>query len=370
LATLNAVLTGSYLRSAISVSVVLVGAFIVTGLLSSSYKRAREAQGHRHYEIGQALAGAGNTAGAAEEYRKALLFLPDEQEYRLSLSMALIELGRLDEAETHLQELLDSDPTNGTINLLLARVAQRRGKVTEAIDYFERAVYGYWPHDKIPVRHAARWELVSLLQTEKRRTETVGELLQLYANSPNDPKERSKIGFMLLQYGATSDAINVFRDLVRDFPRYADSYHGLGKAYLDSGDYAAAHTEFQYAVRLNANDREAQTSLEFTNSILSMDPMLPRLSSLDRVRRSRALLDRVINYLQSCGGKTIAADTPVPQNIEEAKKLLNSTYSDTDQYLDQLQDAAEQLWKTRNTACGSAPAHDQALESLMPRMGS
>ncbi len=310
------------------------------------------------------MEGAGNVAGAAEEYRKALLFLPDEQEYRLSLSIALIELGKLDEAETHLQELLDTDPTNGTINLMLARVAERRHKTTEAIDYFERAVYGYWPPNKIPIRHAARWELVSLLANEKRRTEVVGELLQLYANSPNDPKERSKIGFMLLHYGAVSDATNVFHDLVRDSPRYVEGYYGLGKAYLESGDYTAARTEFQYAARLDAADRDAQSLLVLTNTILSMDPMLPRLSSIDRVRRSRALLDRIITYLQTCA----AANAPVPQNLADAKTLGGSDYQDLDQYLNQLQDASQQLWKTRSAVCGNAAPHDQVLESLMPRM--
>lgn len=110
-------------------------AFTFTGFLSAAYKRARENQGRRHYQIGETLRKAGNVEGAAEEYRKALLFLPDDPEYRISLSVALIELGKIEEAESHLQELLEDDPTDGQINLMMARVAKRHHRTTQAVEF-------------------------------------------------------------------------------------------------------------------------------------------------------------------------------------------------------------------------------------------
>jgi tetratricopeptide (TPR) repeat protein len=342
-------------------------AFIGTGFLSSAYRRARENQGHRHYALGEALASAGNVEAAAEEYRKALLFLPDEPDYRLSLSIALIELGKTDEAESYLQQLLEEDPTNGVVNLMLARVAERRKKPTQAIEYFQRAVYGYWPRGKFAARHAARWELVWLLEKQNRRNEVVGELMQLYANAAGDPKEKSDIGFLLLKYGATSDAINVFRDLVRDSPKYVEAYYGLGQAYLESADYFGARREFQRAAHLDPKDHDNLQQLSLVNAIIDLDPMLPGLGSVERVRKTRALLTRVLDDLAACAAAGPPTD-PLKQNLDNAKKLLASKYSDADTFAAQLQDTSVQLWKNRASYCGKDPVRDEAVETVFARM--
>lgn len=346
---------------------VLVLAFTVTAFLSSAYRRARVSQGHRHYDIGQSLASAGNLEGAAEEYRKALLFLPDEPEYRLSLAVVLVELGKLDEAESHLQELLEINPTDGLVNLMMARIAERRNKTSQAIDYFERAVYGYWPRDKLPQRHAARWELVGLLEKQNHPNAVIGELLQLYANAPDDQAEKSKIGFMLLRYGATSDAVNVFRELVRDHANYVEGHHGLGEAYLDSRDYIAARREFQRAAHLDPNDRDNLNLLALSNSIIELDPDLPRLNAAARFHRSQLILERVLKNLTACSSGAPANDA-LKQEADNANKLLASKPADFDQAAIQMQDTASQLWKDRTAFCPSSPPNDRALEAVLSRI--
>jgi tetratricopeptide (TPR) repeat protein len=389
LGSLSAVLSGSNFRAGVSVTAVLVIAFVATGFLSSAYRQARVERGHRHYEIGQALQRAGNLEGAAEEYRKALLFLPDEPDYRLSLSVALVELGKLDEAQSHLQELLEADPTNGLINLMMARIDERRHKTSQAIDDFQRAVYGYWPRDKLQQRHAARWELVSLLQQQNRPNAVIGELLQLYANAPDDPEERSKIGFLLLRYGATSDALNLFRELVRDHPRYVEGFHGLGQAQLDSGDYLAARREFQRAAHLDPSDHENLNLLALANSVIELDPSLPRLRAAERLRRSHAILARVLRDLAACNPANVPqAATPSPpannaasassvapspaqplqQQLNDAAALLNKKPADLDQAALDMQDTAGRLWKERSAFCPGKAAHDQPLELVLSRI--
>jgi tetratricopeptide (TPR) repeat protein len=389
LGSLSTVLTGSNFRAGISVTVVLVIAFVATGFLSSAYRQARIERGHRHYEIGQALQSAGNLEGAAEEYRKALLFLPDEPDYRLSLSVALVELGKLDEAQSHLQELLEADPTNGLINLMMARIDERRHKTSQAIDDFQRAVYGYWPRDKVQQRHAARWELVGLLEKQNRPNEVIGELLQLYANAPDDPEERSKIGFLLLRYGATSDALNLFRELVRDHPSYFQGRHGLGQADLNSGDYLAARREFQRAAHLDPNDRDNLNLLALANSVIELDPSLPRLRASERLRRSHLILARVLRDLAACNPANVpqsasvakpatnaASAPPAPpspqqsmqQQLNDAATLLNAKPTDPDQAALDMQDAAGRLWKDRSAYCPGKTPHDQPLEIVLSRI--
>lgn len=366
---LAALAVGNNLRLTILVTLILILSFTFTGFLSSAYTRQKESRGREHYDLGQAALGAGDLQQAIEEYRKAILFLPDNSDYSLSLAIALVDSGRLAEAESHLQELLESNPTDGVINLMLARVAAKQNNPNQAVDYYQRAVYGYWPQSNLSGRRAARWELVDLLQTQNRRSELVGELMQLYANAPDDPKEKSKIGFMLLQYGATSNAIEVFRDLARENPKYVEAHHGLGKAYFDSGDYLAARREVQQAIHLDPRDKENVQLLALANAVIAIDPALPRLSTADRLARSRALLERVLRNLGKCNlanGGQLAA--PLQQRIDGANVLLTSKAKGADDYLFQLQDTAQQLWKDKDDFCSNIEP-DEALDIVLTRLG-
>jgi tetratricopeptide (TPR) repeat protein len=253
---------------------------------------------------------------------------------------------------------------------MLARVAAKRNEPNKAVDYYQRAVYGYWPQSNMSGRRAARWELVDLLQTQNRRNELVGELMQLYANAPNDPKEKSKIGFMLLQYGATSNAIEVFQDLAREDPKYVEAHHGLGEAYFNSGDYLAARREVQRAIHLDPHDKENVQLLALVNAVISIDPALPRLSTAERLARSRALLERVLRNLSQCvlkNGGQLAA--PLQQRIDGANVLLTSKAKDADDYLFQLQDTAQQLWKDKSDFCGNSVEPDKALDVVLTGLG-
>src|SRR6476469_1324817 len=92
-------------RSTGLVSALLVGMFALTGFCTSVYKHQRTNLGRRQYAEGQRLETAGDVESAVEEYRRALIFAPDDTEYRISLASALISAGRFDEAESHIDQL-------------------------------------------------------------------------------------------------------------------------------------------------------------------------------------------------------------------------------------------------------------------------
>src|SRR3954447_17400034 len=101
-------------RSTALISGLLVGMFAITGFCTSVYKHQRENLGKRHYAEGQRLGSSGNIEAAVEEYRRALIFAPDDTDYRISFVSALIGAGRFEEAESHIEQLLQEDPTNGS----------------------------------------------------------------------------------------------------------------------------------------------------------------------------------------------------------------------------------------------------------------
>lgn len=352
-----------------AVSLLLASSFVVAGFVSSAYKNKRVALGQHHYMWGQWDASHGQPQKAVSDFRKALLYLPDKIQYRLSLASALVAVGRLNEAHTHLEELVEEQPTNGSINLLLARVDRRLNLPEEALRYYERAVYAYWPKAELPKRREARWELVSLLEQLGNRNTEVAELMQLYANAPPDPKERSKIGFLLLKNGATSEASRIFEPLARTSPRDPDVYRGLGQIAFDTGNYAHARRNFARAVRLDPKDTASQQALELTEAVIDLDPALPRMSGAERLRRSKNLLNRVLTDIEECAeGRQIPAAV-LPQ-ITNATQLLSAQHRAQGDVTLAREDAAQQLWKNRGEICGGTGPADQAVEIVLDRIGS
>lgn len=316
--------------------------------------------------------------GAAEEFRKALLFAPDNREYRLSLATALVSGGRLEEAESHLEQLSQEDPTNGRINLLLARVALRQHHPTEALESYQRAVYEYWPPDELNRRREARWELIDLLEeTGKHRDQLVGELLQLYGNLPPHSDQRMKVGTMLLRAGADAEAAHVFRDVLKDSsgepPAQAakdmvGAYSGLAKIAFRSGDFIEARHDYQRALHVAPDDLATAAQLQFTNEIVDISPQLPNISPRERLRRSQNLLNRIEGDLQLCAGQA-TEKAALDDRLQSLKKPAGQKPTDQEDEAALLQQSAQSLWKDRATFCAPNHVSDPAVDAVLPRLG-
>ncbi len=356
-------LTTNPFRIIIFISLLLALALGVTGFISSAYQREKQSLGEQHYVLGQQLERKGDLPAAVEEYRKALLFSPDKPEYRISFAAALIHSGRLDEAESHLDQLLQEDPTNGILNLMQARLATRRSSVPKAIDYYQRAVYEYWPASRAYERREARWELIGLLERAGRREEAVGELMAMYANAPSDSQLKTKIGFELLDNGATSEAMGVFRDLTRASNHDSQAHRGLAEAYFASGEFVSARHEYERALHYNPKDRNSSDALSFTNDVIDLDPELSGLLSAERFRRSQNLLRRVLTDLEKC-----SVPEGSKERIEAATKLLQSPPKNDPDLALEIQQTAKQLWTARSQVCGATPTDDNVLATVFERI--
>ena len=318
-----------------------------------------------HYDRGYALESHGELEPALEEYRKALLFAPDNTQYRLSLATALLESNHLDEAESHLEQLLQENPTSGPINLLLGRLAVQQHKLGQAIEYYQRGVYEYWPESELQQRRQARWELANLLRQTGDRNGFIGELMQLYANLPaSEIAQKVKIGFLLLSNGATSEASRIFQDLSKQAPRDPAVQRGLGEVYFASGEFISARHAFERALKLRPSDEESTKNLALTNEVIDMDAALPYITSAEEMRRNKNLLNKVLKYLEQCEG----ASGPLTQQLDDASKLLVAVPQTEDPAFT-LQTTAAKLWSQRGASCGAAVPQDRALDTVFARIG-
>jgi tetratricopeptide (TPR) repeat protein len=354
----------SNLRATISVLIVLILSITITGTVSSAYRSERTKLGTDHFRDADDLEAKSDLNGAIEEYRRALIFSPNNTEYRLSLANALVNAGRLNEAQSHLEQLQQEDPNNNQVNLALARIAARQNKLQAAIDYYQRAVYAYWPQPEIPRRHAARWELIELLERAKRRNEIVGELIQLYATTPPGLPERNQIGLLLLKYSATSEAAQIFRDLLKAYPQSPVAHRGMAQVDFAQNDFVSARHEYQRAIRLDSNDEASHQGLQLTNTVIDLDGSLPDISSAERLRRNTNLLARVLDDLEKCAGERISERGT---EVEAARSLLRLPATSNDDKSLALQAQARRLWALRPELCGKSAPPDAPVDLILGR---
>lgn len=65
------------------------------------------------------------------------------------------------------------------------------------------------------------------------------------------------IGCCLLRLEQYSEAISVFKNLIRQYPEWSRLVYNLGRVYLNQGDYRIAFTFFRKAVQMAPHDADA-----------------------------------------------------------------------------------------------------------------
>lgn len=337
--------------------------FAATTLLNGVYRHTRRARAERQYQAGMRLAGAGRNDAAAEDFRAALVYEHDDPQYRMALAKSLIALKGFEEAETHLIDLRDADPTDGPVNLMLARIAARENRDADAVTDYHRAIYGFWTDHPEQNRIAARFELIGVLEREHQQKQVLAELLELAGELPDsDVNHRQEVASMLLSHGSPQHAAEVFRALVAAHPTDAASEAGLGEAEFQLSDFLAARQAFQMAARVEPSNLKVQQQQAACDAVIDLDPTLVRLSANQRFMRAQALLRGALDSAERCGA--------VPAGLSEQaqKALAEKPRRKRDGDTVGIIMLSQQVWRQRLQSCSSQSPADQALAAVMAKL--
>jgi tetratricopeptide (TPR) repeat protein len=349
--------------AAVSVAAALVLLFSFTTVLNSAYHATRRNRAEARYQHGLALAGAGQHAAAAEEFRAALTYEHADSRFTLGLARSLMELGRWTEAETYLGELREEDPTDGPVNLMLARIAAREHRDSDAVIYYQRALYGYWSDHAEENRIAARFELVTLLDRGHQDQPALGELLHLAAEVPAaNSASRRVVAQLLLAHGAPQQAEALFHSILSAHPHDAATEEGLADAHFAMGDYATARRVYLAAHKDGAADAASEQRLAVCESVLELDPTLVRLSAAERSERARELLRRVVDSVSRCAA--LPPDLAAAAQSALAEKGRRQRQRDSEELLT----LAAQIWKARQDLCGRQAESGGALNIVIAKI--
>jgi hypothetical protein len=104
-----------------------------------------------------------------------------------------------------------------------------------------------------------------------------------------------------------------------------------------------------------------------TNTVIDLDPVLSGIGSVERLRRSENLLNRVLSDITVCAG-TRAWSDQLTQQVDDAVKMLSDKQPHDNDYYLQLQAAAQGLWQNRLSFCGTLAAPDRAAELALAKV--
>jgi tetratricopeptide (TPR) repeat protein len=357
----------------VSLFLVLILLASVAGFLARAYHTEKHDRAARYFRYGQTLAEKGRYEEAVQQYRAALTLSRDDRGCKLALASALLQLGRPGEAEAHLKDLLQTYPTDGQMNLMMARLLAAGKDPASAEIYFNRAIYGFWPDGDSSRRVDAHFELADLFLQIGADRKAVGELMRMQADLPENPVLERQLGHRFLRAGAPREAAAVFRRVLRRNRGDAEAYAGLGEAEFQNEKYSVARTAFAYALRLNPGDKQLRKRYELADETNRLDPTLPRLRASERYVRTRTLVEQALKEIESCVPEDKAPEDPnVAALIASAREAIKGRkpgqdYSDA---ADANLELLEQQMSAAQSLCGPAHETPQPLALIAARVGT
>jgi tetratricopeptide (TPR) repeat protein len=283
---------------------VLAVLFAITSLAAKIYHAKQRGLAAEWYHRGEANLKAGQPSRAIEDFGKAMFYSRANALYQLRLAQAMLAANQVVEARPYLLQLWERTPGSGTVNLELARVAMRTGAVSEAIRYYQNAVYGVWEKDPEEQRRRVRLELCEYLLGQGLRNDAQAVLIALAADLPKDAQLYARVGTLFLKAEDWSRALDTFRQALRLDQRQQTAQAGAGEAAFQMANYREARRYLERAVRLNPQDAAAAQRLEITNLILSLDPLERGLSSRESARRVAHAYQQTVERLRTCAAKS------------------------------------------------------------------
>jgi tetratricopeptide (TPR) repeat protein len=190
---------------------------------------------------------------------------------RLRLAEILLMQGRPDEAARHFRLVLKAEPDNARAALGLARLAQRRGDLQEALGYLQHAVAS-------PLVRKAALTLRAEVYQQQGAAAAARIDLRAAAGLPEDPRwpdpyveeveqlnrsvhARLTFGIQLFQQGRLDEAVDVLESAAQDAPQASRVFVVLGEARLRLRDPVRAEQAFRRALALTPDAAEAHFQL-------------------------------------------------------------------------------------------------------------
>lgn len=222
--------------------------------------------------LGEALDRIGALDAAITAYGVAVKENPDFRKASNNLILALVRVGKGEEAVQRARTLVSANPTDPDRYFTLG-LAQSEQNITDAIASFRRTL-------ELDPRHVlARYNLALVLNRSDHRAEAIDELQRALAIQAR-PEIHYTLGVIYWRQGDFDRAVAELNAAVSQKPDYADAYYALGSVLKARREWkGAAHalrraivihpdpsTHYTLAQVLQQSGDEAGAKAEFAES--------------------------------------------------------------------------------------------------------
>jgi tetratricopeptide (TPR) repeat protein len=338
----------------------------LTHAYSQAYDRRRSALGIEWFERGQHELSQNRSLTAVEDFRTALVYDPSNWDFRMHLAGALTEAGQTEEALNYYQNLWQTRPNSGPINLQLGRLTAREGDASAAERYLNGAIFGDWPENPEENRRAASLELIHFYLDRGDSGHAISQLMILADNLPENPQMQSQVAGLFSQAGDERRALKLYRSAEQLDPDSLPAILGAGEAAFRIGDFNAAQAYFIHALRLDESNASAKKQLAVLQSLNLLDPNEHGLSESEKIKRTLRMFEISGNRLQSCAGLT--TDSSIASQTEQWKqrKSVANVHSLTQhpEEVDSLQEFSISTETLAQLKCGEPSVDDSAILAI------
>jgi tetratricopeptide (TPR) repeat protein len=351
-------------------SLALVTLFAITALLAvstnylyQSYASHQVKLADRWLQRGEQAMRDGKPQAAIDALSSALAFDPNQRNTQIKLAQALASAGRIQEATVYFNSLLESQQGSGVINLQLARLAVRQGDEAQAIDDYQRAIYGNWEGDGYVRRREVRIELIKYLIAHQQLDRARSELLVASGNAPGDDISiQLEIASLMELAQDPADALHLYKTLLRLHPSLREALEGAGREAFQLGRYLEAKHYLGHALEGPAVDKEPPeaiaTSRDNLNEATRLLALYPSPGLRPSERMARVLTDRKLAMarLAECTQDRAAGRAnDSPQASAPAAKSSNP-----------LQNFASRFSRHPSPPTPNPPANPAPIDPLVP----
>jgi superkiller protein 3 len=240
------------------------------------------------YDLGVELQDKGELPAASEQYKEMLVQHPDHLHARFNLAVIYHDQKKYQAAKEQYQRILqyypeharslvnladiamaENDPSGAYVLLLravdaepdraypysyLGRYLHERGRLTEALTAYERAL----AIEEDALTHY-RLGILWLQQGDKTRaTEHFSQAIHL---DSNDSKSLYELALLSIEAGQSLEAIRYLQRLTRLTPHHAEVFLLLGKLYIQQKRYSTATVHLWEARDLQPDSPEVERLL-------------------------------------------------------------------------------------------------------------
>lgn len=323
---------------------------------------------------------------AVGAFENAMVYSPNNFQYRLYLTDALLASGATDEALAQLQAFLVQRPRDAQVNLKLARLEGHRHHVDEALRYYQSAVEGVWPErsDPVPQRVGALFEAAEYLLEQGRHEQANGALMALAAILPASPSEQEKLAGLFLRNGNAARALSIYQVQLSVNKNDATAILGAAQASFAAGSYTTAR---RYLQQLKPETAESQILLAELERMEALDPFARSATGRIRTERTMAVFRIAVQRLAVCGVPFAQAMTFAPKGAKPADPAQWSGFAKwaeqlapmmnerklrgRDDVIESTMRFAFQAERAAQKDCGTPTLNDEALLLLArERMGA